>query len=76
MDIRIEVDDRQLRRNLKRMRKEIKSRHIDGARVGFIDGARYLDGESVATVAVANEFGTRRIPAASVLPHRHARPLR
>jgi hypothetical protein len=32
-------------------------------RVGFLENATYPDGTPVATVAAANEFGTKRIPA-------------
>jgi hypothetical protein len=32
-------------------------------RAGFLENATYPDGTPVATVAAANEFGTRRIPA-------------
>jgi hypothetical protein len=32
-------------------------------RVGFLENATYPDGRSVALVAAANEFGTKRIPA-------------
>ncbi|CCE07593.1 conserved hypothetical protein [Bradyrhizobium sp. STM 3843] len=31
-------------------------------RVGFLEGATYPDGTSVALVAASNEFGTKRIP--------------
>lgn len=34
-----------------------------GLQVGFLDGATYPDGQSVASVAYMNEFGTRTAPA-------------
>lgn len=53
---------------LSRLREKLGERtgNPDGptkVNVGFLDGATYPDGTSVATVAAANEFGTSTIPA-------------
>lgn len=40
----------------------IKSYNNEKLKVGFINGATYPDGESVANVAFENEYGTNKIP--------------
>ncbi len=46
-----------------RLASFIKNAGSQELQVGFINGAKYPDGEQVATVAFNNEYGTKNIPS-------------